>query len=372
MIKMAKVTNFKMDGSELEYLDKSNHPHYMGQAFRAAASEAYPHQLAVWQFILRKSSKGFREAMRGWGTPDQRVQRECFIECAHKWRDLPDICPEIPQCPESTSKKNIWEHKEQYGVKSTYRDLFLGCCLSYCTDLEIEGPGGQRIRHGFIAENMDCFNCHSPCKDSTLSIAYTTNIMAEGEEQVLLAYDSQFHYDIPCCPGDEFYWSILAGGGTLFNEVGLGTIYRAPESNPGCSLNPTILLRDCCGREAILNIGINKPAAPQQLAYVSYNHPCDVKEDCHFDGLRYIYNYNIYYALQTYDCWGSPIKITGGDCISWEFCAQWFYERMGDECPDGPENPQTCGDIIERCKEHCPEGDKRTQQMIDAGCCPPV
>ena len=266
---MAKVKSQIYDGSEESYTDASGKIHYLGELIRHTLSPAYPLPSLNPTGVVRKSPRGYKPTEQGNGSARQRPWRDCFKLCAEQWDELPDVCPEIGPCPAITSKKNIWDAKKAQGVMCSYFDLFMGCCLSSCTEISVTGPGGVTYSGGVIPDGTDCWPCDSPCKESVLSISYTAKQMLFGEQQSLFAHDSMFGDAVPCCLAEELVWTIISGGGFLNPATGLETTYTAPDSNANCYDNPVIELSDCCGRTGTLTLAISMTSSSE--AYYTNN-----------------------------------------------------------------------------------------------------
>ena len=254
---MARVVNQVYDGSAESYTDAAGDIHYHGEAIRQAMPDAYPLPSVEAGGVTRRSARGYRPSLQGKGSPEQLPWRMCFQECSDRWNELPDECPALGPCPTVSSKKNVWDAKQEQGVMCSYYDLYMACCMSYCTTISIEGQDGTAFKGGTIPPDDACWPCESPCKTSTLSIAYTTQQMLVGETQALHAHDSTFGDDVPCCLPEEIEWRLLSGGGFLNPSTGLAVNYIAPDENPECVSNPVIELSDCCGRTATLELAVN-------------------------------------------------------------------------------------------------------------------
>jgi len=67
-------------------------------------------------------------------TYKQRIQRKCFAGCARAWNDLPDECPEAPDCGGAAAKESVIAAHDEAGVMSSSYDFFMRCCLQLCDD----------------------------------------------------------------------------------------------------------------------------------------------------------------------------------------------------------------------------------------------
>ena len=214
---MAKVKDQVYDGSEESYTDADGRIHYLGDLIRQTTTYAYPLHSGDIYKVIRKSPRGYKPALQGLGSDKQLPWRMCFQQCCERWNALPDDCPAIGLCPPRSSKKNVWDAKTAQGVMCSYFDLYLGCCISSCTEISVTGPDGVTFAGGAISADDECWPCPTPCRDSVLSIAYTTAVMGFGESQALHAHDSAFGDAVPCCQAAELEWRIVSGGGTLGN-----------------------------------------------------------------------------------------------------------------------------------------------------------
>lgn len=254
---MAKVKDQVYDGSGEAYIDAAGDIHFFGEFYRQTLTDSYPLPSLNPVGVVRKSPRVRRDQAKGKGTPKQSPWRECFQQCADRWNEMPLEDPDCGTCPQTTSRARVWAAKQAQGVMCSYWDLYMACCLSYCTQISITGPGGITFKGGTIPPDDNCWPVPSPCKDSELSIAYTTSQMCNNGAQVLQAYDSVLGLDICCCPTGEFSWEIVSGDGALEPDSGPSIIYTAPDGNPNCDGNPTIRVTDCCGRTAEVTLAVS-------------------------------------------------------------------------------------------------------------------
>lgn len=338
---MAKVKDQLYDGSEISYIDASGRTHYLGEFLRQTMTNGYPLPSLNPTSVSRKSPRGNKPTTRGRGSEEQAPWRDCYQQCCDNWNAMQDDCPSIGPCITVTSKKKIWEAKQEQGVMCSYFDLYMGCCLSFCTEIEVTGSDGGVHKGGAIPANDGCWPCESPCMESILSIGCTTNHMQVGQSQDLWAVDSFFGTSIPCYPPDEIHWSIASGGGSLSNFTGLSTTYTAPDKNDYCLDNVLIEIVDPCERSAELGITINAYVA-YELAYIVIDYvTCSIPGSCHYMGSKFY-------------CWG-----------------EWTGEHDGDWCcVPGSACPCT---LVSHCEGACLSPiDKRSPAMIAQGCCPPL
>lgn len=345
---MAKVKDQIFDRSQVSYVDAAGRVCYLDELFRHIMPDAYPLFSLNPVGVARKSSRGHNQPTQGRGSPDQLPYRMCFQDCADLWRALPDECPAVPLCNGPSSKKSIWEAKQEQGVMCSYYDLFMSCCMKHCYEISIVGPDGVGFKGGAISSLAACWPCESPCNTSELSIGYTTDQMTVGSSQTLTACDSFYGDSVPCCRPDDLMWEILTGGGSLSAEFGSAVTYYAPADISGCSANPTIRLSDCCGRSAELTTAVTKVHD-----YDAYYVP----GQGHWAGtLGYCNCYYPGYDWKYYGCDGVYRRdgVYGLCAGPEEHCPPYV---VGDECYD-----PTCAAIK----------DVRTPQQILDGCCPAV
>lgn len=386
---MAKVTNQIYDGTEDGYIDEGGEEYFFGESYRQAATDGYPLPSTGSAEVVRKSPRGYKKALQGNGSADQLPWRQCFSDCARQWDELPEECAPIPSCPTRTSKKNVWNAKQAQGVMCSYYDLFMGCCISSCLQITIEGPGGVAYKGGSIPTDSACWPCHPPCKDSELSIAYTTANMITGETQQLIAHDSDYGDEVPCCPTGDLSWEILSGGGYLEPDSGQAVNYTAPDANDDCEYSPVIQVTDCCGRSAALTIGVSAPGLdPGTEAIKTYTDkhclmyagptcadcstpqcysgppPTPPPEMCETDDAFFVCEITTTF----YNCYGD---ITFGPCVS----GAVGYDYDHADCHFSCSNLITGGfcyvnGLAPDALEASSPADVRTEPLKHMGCCP--
>ena len=358
---MAKVKNQVYDGSEECYREANGTIHYLGDFIRHTVSAKYPYPSFRDWYIVRKTPRVKHPTWQGRGSAKQRPWRDCFKACCDQWDAMPDECPEIGPCPTITSKGNMWDAKQAQGVMCSYFDLFMGCCLSSCTEISVTGPDGVTYTGGVIPEDTNCWPCPSPCRDSVLSIAYTTAVMGFGESQALHAHDSAFGDDVPCCLPEELEWRIVSGGGFLNPSTGLTTTYLAPDSNPTCEDSPVIELTDCCGRSASLSIAVTHQDAQHAAYYIDLG-VC--VQECH-QGIGTCYGSAVY-SREYFDCLG--VHIPELDVNPWYNIGYSINANCGEGSPCDTMPPAWCA--ANPHPYHVE--DLRTPQWIADGCCPEI
>jgi hypothetical protein len=356
---MAKVKDQVYDGSEEVYTDASGKIWCFGEFIRNIMPDAYPLPSLNPTEVTRKTSRGAKTSEQGPGSSAQRPWRDCFQQCADCWNELPDVCPEIPPCPELSSRKNVWDAKSAQGVMCSYFDLWMGCCLSTCTELTVYGADGVAYTGGSINCSNGCWPCESPCKDSVLSIGYTTDVMGFGETQLLKAHDSQFGDGVFCCRPEELVWTLVYGKGTLSHQTGPICYYKAPDENPTCEDSPMIKLEDCCGRIANLSIYVTHQDVQHVAFYIDEG---ECIQECH-QGVNACYG-SALYRRKYYDCLG--VHIPALDENPWFWISQTLSANCGDDtvCNTGPAD--WC--IANPHPFHIE--DLRLPDWIADGCCP--
>lgn len=335
---MAKVTNQVLPGSDISYIDASGETHYDSDLARHIFPPAYPMPSTGDKSVVRRSMRYHRPSDQGTGSPEQTKWRMCFQECAARWNSLPEECPDPPTYPPTSSKKNVWDAKEEQGVRCSYFDLYMGCCMKSCTSISINIPGIGELTGGTINPNEDCWPCIYCGPPDGLAIGYTTQQMSVNQTQGLSAPTSLIEGDNPPCIEEELKWSLISGGGSLSATFGQSVIYTAPASNKDCDANATIELTDCCGRVATLQIAIN--ATLGNLA--GFDWP---SMGC------------IDYAAPKYGCYGLQVTI---------YCDGSTYSANHSLNP----NFSSCGDCQDYLLFLWGNGDVRSSDQLEAGCCP--
>ena len=354
---MAKVKNQIYDGSEESYTDASGRITGFGELFRQTLTDAYPLPSLNPVGVSRKSPRSRKPATSGRGSPEQGIRRDCFRQCTDQWNALPDLCEDPPGCSPATSKKSVYDQKQEQGVMCSYFDLFMGCCMSTCTEISITPEGGDTYRGGAVSDPAPCWPCETVPLDGDLSISYTTTAMNINQTQALHGHDSNFGNDIPCCDDIELVWELVSGEGGLSNAYGPSTIYTAPAENPDCNGNATIRLSDCHGRWAELEIAINASTAINAGFEGFYQYALGPQQgmcQCcisaswfHCDGSGYARLICIPGTLQQLYPGCSPAN---GVAVKEMLCREAWLVAEGQ----GPD-PR----------------DQRTLAMLAAGCCPP-
>jgi hypothetical protein len=390
---MATVRNQILFPSELLYTDADGNNYYFGEAFRQIVTEGYPLPTLNPRSVTRKTPRGYRPTQQGTGSSLQMPLRQCFQQCAERWRTMPDVCGTVPLCKNTSSKKNIWDGKVAQGVPCSFYDLYMRCCMATCTEMEITIPGHGIITGGTISAEENCFPCDPvlPCKD--VAILYTTQQMGPSEYQGLSVSNPAV--------GSIYHW-ILAGGGSLNSHDGINVVYHSPADNPDCVNNAQIsLFQAVAGCPDLvwhicssLGIATNTFTEPN-LAFAGYGEDNQVYSDMARCGCTYIgipaYEYGwtpsrrawLQYIGKT--CWGEQLFETvcgsGGSCIEEQVCESYIFgDSCGPgpctDCPPCPEGlideacPQTLAFLKNFCIANCGPEDRRTEAMRAQGCCP--
>ena len=276
---MAKVKDQIRDRSEVSYIDAAGRTCYLDELFRHIMSDAYPLPSLNPTGVARRSSRGHNGPTQGNGSPEQLPYRMCFQECTDRWNALPDECPSLPACEQSSSKKKVWDARQAQGVMCSYFDLYMSCCMKSCTKITITGPGGASFSGGSIGSTEGCWPCEPIDETGTLSIEYTTQQMRVNESQALTARDSAVNGALRCCNEHDIIWTVSSGGGSLSQSFGRSVTYTAPSANGDCLQNPTITLTDCFDRTASLQLAVNAVFS-QDMAFQD-GHDCLLGECIH-------------------------------------------------------------------------------------------
>ncbi|NVL90429.1 MAG: RHS repeat protein [Desulfobacterales bacterium] len=184
--------------------------------------------------------------------------------------------------------------------------------------------------------------------------------MTSSEQQVL----SIMNYRT----GNTYTWAIKSGGGSLSSNTGKQVTYTAPDSNPNCENNPTIVV-DCNGEsKGSISIAVscyNGDAVAYREAYWfpetrEWRSRCP-SGFCHNDPCWWLCSHSVF--THDYRCDGS-LQGNSGHCYSsCTFCVSSEAECI-DECKAW---------ISEWCSKVPPNiYDDRTDNMVKYGCCPEV
>ena len=363
---MAKVKDQIRDRSEVSYIDAAGRTCYLDELFRHIMPDAYPLPSLNPTGVARKSSRGHNGPTQGNGSPEQLPWRMCFQECADRWNALPDVCPAMGSCDETSSKKNVWDARQAQGVMCSYFDLYMSCCMKSCTKISITGPKGVEFTGGTIGSTEGCWPCPPVNKDTELSIGYTTQQMSANQQQTLTAEGLISSGAISCCAAEDLKWELVSGGGSLDPRTGPSTTYIAPAENPNCVENATIQLTDCYGRTATLEIAINTttPDADAYEYWVEHDpESCEtIGGSCWFGcGDIWINGYRCDGTLRRTitNCVKGGGAVSGGTPCSEAVCNYW---RTQLECKTSEEAAAICG--------YANPVDVRSDAMKLAGCCP--
>jgi hypothetical protein len=112
-------------------------------------------------------------------------------------------------------------------------------------------------------QSSSCLGCEG------VSIGYTSTQMIVNSSQTLSVVNP--------VAGTEYMWKVV-GGGTLTEQRGLSTGYIAPESNPDCTIQPTIYLKDYATGQVCASLNIDITVNESWVAYKMLNEPDTVYE----------------------------------------------------------------------------------------------
>lgn len=222
----------------------------------------------------------------------------------------------------------------------------------------------------------------------TLTIAYFTLAMQCGQSQNLGLVQGE-----EGCP--PYQWSI-SGGGSISSTTGTGTTYTAPDSNPSCSLNPTITVTDGCGHSSAVTLAVNCYGQGENaLVYHTFVDGGDGSGwGMNIPGCPFVFGHTVYGYYHVIRCdgaetqngqnggyaicerpGGSPCDIAHGAKIG-QYCLGSFCAG-GGACPDNCNcmtiGPTAWHEFFQAQEEptDCEKTfDLRTPAMIEAGCCP--
>lgn len=219
---MAKTKNYNPPETDPVYQDGGGIWHYFGEFVRGVILGPYPDDTDTSLEITGSSRRGRRPSQQGPGSPRQVEIRKNFEACAALWNSLPDVCPDPPTTPPTTSKASVWQAKQDFGVVCSYYDLFMRCCMDYA------------LSHSGAMPQGDCFPCGTACNCDGILIGYTTLAMQKNEQQTLTVQGA--------VEGCVYSWDLVSGGGSLDAEEGVSVVYTAPATNPNCENNAIIAL----------------------------------------------------------------------------------------------------------------------------------
>jgi len=313
---MAKVKNQDIPTDIFE--EELDPPLEFKDQYRRVLSEGIDHpRLEAGEELVTYSKKDSRPAQRSswkyFKKPKALSNREMWRKCSECWHAQYFFEAGVNDCHSAGSKK-YWEDWNWVpGAKNTYYNTFMSECMAYlvanpgkeypkCQDITLYAseywycPNDEitvEQQNGVYPLTIwaDCGTTgpglkwtapadYGPCPDptkiylldsegrkgcaeiqkkpweecccainTTLGILYTTLAMQCAEQQT-------FQVD-PANPGCPPYTWELEGGGELSQTTGSSTTYWAPSSNPNCVDNPTITLRDACGKETQLKLAVN-------------------------------------------------------------------------------------------------------------------
>jgi len=144
--------------------------------------------------------------------------------------------------------------------------------------------------------------------------------------------------------GPPYRWSVIAGSGTVSPSTSTTTTYTAPSTNPNCANNPTIQLKDKCGRTKTVQFAVNCYALGVRAYRRNY---------CEGSGS------NCWLWQENLDCAGVSLGLQFAEgCTVYHAypcsdgaCQYWFQNECTPSCSLGYE-------------------DLRSAAQIAGGCCP--
>lgn len=271
--------------------------------------------------------------------------------------------PEIGGCPSyawtfagpgSIESDDIWQRMIIYRLPS---DLALDCQQD--GQLTVSDRCGGKDSVIFLSA------CDTP-GIPPVEIHYTTLLMGPEASQTLTVTGGVGPYT----------WS-LSGGGTLTQDsYGLTATYTSPATNPNCSANATIVVRDCCGDSDQIKIAVNTYTG-NEPAYRVYTIVPEWGGDCQFGHecgvMCYITNF-----YDVYRCDGVLLSADNfwGGCLAKDPCAPFIWPYNQNVCNASSWQPLMYRVFGGACPQDCvmhPDGDVedvRTNEMKEDGCCP--
>ena len=202
--------------------------------------------------------------------------------------------------------------------------------------------------YGDKGDDCGCITLTSSCAPGCECklIGYTSRQMDINEVQTLTVADPD--------PDCEYNWFITSGGGSLSSMTGTSVTYTAPDSNDGCGENPTITLTVNQILCDTLKLAINAFDGVDTSMTVWTN-----KRGCEE------WPWRAYITGNKYKCNGELLTPSGWPCTARSTAASQ------EVCFDQPCTilcGESAGWSVNQFEEASPI-DKRTEEMIAAGCC---
>ena len=210
--------------------------------------------------------------------------------------------------------------------------------------------------YGAKGDSCGCVTLDLNCPCSCKNIGYTTQQMGASETQTLTVEEP--------VAGCVYVWNIASGGGSWSSSesntaTGISVEYIAPDSNAECENNPTITLSTSGIGCDTLDISVNQYAV--QIDAYRIDNACTVSchKNCGSSGLCGLIN-----------CTGHPDKYCGGCTLERYGCDDVLRSSAVIYANNNILDAESCSSLM---ASHCGASstvDLRTQDEIDAGCCP--
>lgn len=412
--------------------------------YRRLLSEGIDHpKLEAGYEIITASKKESRPAQRSrwryYNKPENEAWREVFKKCLACWRTYADTDAEEDTCRSAGSKHYVKPWHYVPGAILTWFNSFMKKCLDWqvthpgeiyptCEDLIpipqiFEYCPGDTVAFTFQNGNtpfIDSTDCGTPIGTLEIEIPFQnenppqtcTVHFKDSDGRRGCAYGTQKPLDQCCCattppveilyttlamqcsesqgfsvdpdyPGCPPYNWTLSGGGSLSANTGDSTTYTAPDTNPSCTLNPTITLQDSCGSSRSIQLAVNcYTIATSAFKEWACTTGADGSSWCASRwGYPSVNTRNWYYFPNYYLCNGTFLSAGPGnnamackgpvlDC-----CGYFHLAKIDDYC-DCLTGYQFCTGALGNCMKRkftmeCGDTeDLRTAAMKAAGCCP--
>lgn len=202
---MAKVINQILPAQDVLYRGPDGQDMYLGDTYRGVLTEGYYVVPVGDMAIVKKSSRQKRQRSLGRGTPQQRNLRKVFKACTELWRTLPEDCAGYCGCDPLTTKKSVFEAKDQFGIICSYYDLWMKCCLDESLSKIPDWRWGSKLQDKslYLPLTGECFpdNCIA---EIASTISYETALMELNSYQTVELADEY--------PGACYTWQIWPPG----------------------------------------------------------------------------------------------------------------------------------------------------------------